>query len=163
MSNIKLSTLSSPIVMAEPTISYFHGILVDNAQDCPSLTCSVNHPHLHQNSTPIPPHRSDLPIVYIRRFEPEANPYPRTNIWEIMGGVPNQLDQPVYIDGYGELILSKVPIPIEDEDWQVLVGCTMVGTPVVILAWKKEKTEERKNLGIMSLFTHLFSFFTCDI
>jgi hypothetical protein len=65
-----------------------------------------------------------------------------------MGGVPNQLDQPVHIDGYGELILSKVPIPVEDEDWQVLVVHTMTGTPVVILAWKKEKTEEKqKNLG----------------
>ena len=104
-----------------------------------------------------------MPIVYIHRFKPKANPYPRTNIWEIIGGVPNQLDQPVYIDGYRELILSKVPIPIEDEDWQVLVGRTMVGTPVVILAWKKEKTEKRKNLGIMSLFTRLFSFFTCSI
>jgi hypothetical protein len=153
MSDIELSILAPATYR-----SHFHGLHVNNSRDCPSLRCKVDHPHRYQEPTPIPPHRPSLPIIYIRRFDPSTDPYPRTNIWEIRGGVPDHLEEPVYIDGYGELTLSDVPIPIEDEDWRILAGRSTTGAPVVLLAMRKEKRDKR---GSPWSIRHLISFLSC--
>jgi hypothetical protein len=154
MSDIELLTLPSP------TISPYHGLLVDNALSCPSLRCKTDHPHYYE-SPPILPYQYGPPIIYIRRFDPKANPYPKTNIWEVIGCAPDQLqvEQPVYVDGYGELTLSE--IAVEDDDWRILTGCNATGTPVIVLAQTKKKEHEMESgsqtQGGFSFFFPLFS------
>jgi hypothetical protein len=152
MSTFNSSTLSLTSDSTSPASS--NGLLVDDARSCPSLRCDVDAPHTYEYP-PISPYRYTLPIVYIRRFNRRMDPYPQTNIWEVIDGVPDRLDQPVYIDGFGELTLSEVPVG--DEDWKVLVGRSVIGTAVVVLALRREKEESPRTINF---HTRLFSLFT---
>ena len=155
MSAFELSTLSlsSTLSFAPPVSS--SSLLIPNAQSCPSLRCDVDAPHRYEPS-PIPPYRYRIPIVYIRRFTPRSNPYPKTNLWEAITGIPDQLDQVVYIDNFGELLLSEVPV--EDEDWRILVGRSAIGTAMIVLASRRDKKDSPPP---KKLYTHFFSLFEC--
>jgi hypothetical protein len=124
--------------------------------------CNIEVPHTYYDPSPIPPHRSNVPIVYIYRFNPDVHPYPKMNIWEVIEGVPERLDQTVYIYGYGELRLSDVSVEVKDKDWRMLSGHTLEGRAVVLLALKKEK-KEKKSLQTINRINHLLSVFTSCI
>ena len=116
-------------------------------------------PTLSSPTFPIPPYRYSLPIFYIRPFNPRANPYPGAEIWEVVEGMPEQQHQTVYIDGYGELTLSKMAI--KNKAWQFLTGRNPAGVPMIILAVKKTGDErEEDSLQTVNGFTRLLSLFT---
>jgi len=138
-------------------------IAVDNCANCPNIHCTVNAPHMYYFDV-VEPCPEGMPLLFLRRFRPDFNPFPNDNRYDIIE-VPTTLLEhgcQAYVVGYGVVRLLEIAVKVtkRSKDWKVF-QCIQGGEVIVAeLAVRKEwcKIPERHLgfCGVSFFFSHFF-------
>lgn len=137
-------------------------IAVDNCANCPNIHCTVNAPHTYYFDV-VEPCPEGMPLLFLRRFHPDFNPFPNDNRYDIIEAPTTLLEHgcQAYVVGYGVVRLLEIAVKVtkRSKDWKVF-QCIQGGEIIVAeLAVRKEwcKIPER-HMGFCGVSFSFFHF-----